>query len=76
VAVYDSVTGQLVLCIVVALYAAGVMWMRALARFPVPERLLADGPAATPDSAGPGGRPPGTPREPPEAFAAWQGGTS
>jgi len=34
VQVYDSVTGQLVLCIVVALYAAGVMWMRALARFP------------------------------------------
>ena len=63
VAVYDSVAGQLVLCIVVALYAAGVMWMRALARFPVPERLLAsDGPAATPEI--------------PEAVAAWQGGTS
>jgi hypothetical protein len=63
VQVYDSVTGQLVLCIVVALYAAGVMWMRALARFPVPERLLADGgPAATPEI--------------PEAVAAWQGSTS
>ena len=62
VAVYDSVTGQLVLCFVVALYAAGVMWMRALARFPVPERLLADGPAATPEI--------------PETVAAWQGGTS
>ena len=77
VQVYDSATGQLVLCIVVALYAAGVMWMRALARFPVPERLLASGgPTGTPDSAGPGGRPPGTLREPPEAVAAWQGGTS
>jgi Flp pilus assembly protein TadB len=63
VQVYDSVTGQLVLCIVVALYAAGVMWMRALARFPVPERLLAGGgPAATPEI--------------PEAVAAWRGGTS
>jgi len=63
VQVYDSVSGQLVLCIVVALYAAGVMWMRALARFPVPERLLAgDEPAATPEI--------------PEAVAAWQGGTS
>jgi Flp pilus assembly protein TadB len=63
VQVYDSVTGQLVLCIVVALYAAGVMWMRALARFPVPERLLAGGgPAVTPEI--------------PEAVAAWQGGAS
>ena len=41
VQVYDSVTGQLVLCVVVGLYAAGIVWMRALARFPVPERLLA-----------------------------------
>jgi hypothetical protein len=63
VAVYDSVTGQLVLCVVVALYAAGVMWMRALARFPVPERLLA------------GPEPGGTP-EIPDAMAAWRGGAS
>jgi Flp pilus assembly protein TadB len=41
VQVYDSVTGQLVLCVVTGLYAAGIVWMRALARFPVPERLLA-----------------------------------
>jgi hypothetical protein len=33
----------LVLCVVVALYAVGVIWMRALARFPVPERLLGKG---------------------------------
>jgi hypothetical protein len=48
---------------VVALYAAGVMWMRALARFPVPDRLLAS------DAPRP-------PQEIPEAVAAWQGGTS
>ena len=41
VQVYDSLTGQLVLCVVTGLYAAGIVWMRALARFPVPERLLA-----------------------------------
>jgi len=46
----------------VALYAAGVMWMRALARFPVPERLLASGAPADPEI--------------PEAVAAWQGSTS
>ena len=63
VQVYDSVAGQLVLCVVVALYAVGVIWMRALARFPVPERLLG-GPGST---AAP---------ELPEAVAAWRGGTS
>jgi Flp pilus assembly protein TadB len=63
VQVYDSVTGQLVLCIVVALYAVGVIWMRALARFPVPERLL----AGSEPSFGP---------EIPEAVAAWRGGAS
>ena len=63
VQVYDSVTGQLVLCVVVGLYAAGIVWMRALARFPVPERLLA-GPERM---AAP---------EIPDAVAAWHGGTS
>jgi Flp pilus assembly protein TadB len=63
VRVYDSVTGQLVLCVVVGLYAAGIVWMRALARFPVPERLLA-GPESV---AAP---------EIPGAVAAWHGGTS
>jgi Flp pilus assembly protein TadB len=63
VQVYDSVTGQLVLCVVVALYAVGVVWMRALARFPVPERLLAG------DGAGPA-------PEIPEAVSAWRGGAS
>jgi Flp pilus assembly protein TadB len=63
VQVYDSVTGQLVLCVVVGLYAAGIVWMRALARFPVPERLLAgSGSLVTPDL--------------PETVAAWPGGAS
>jgi Flp pilus assembly protein TadB len=61
VQVYDGVTGQLVLGLVVALYAGGVAWMRALARFPVPERLL----------AGPGSA---AAFEIPEAVAAWRGG--
>jgi Flp pilus assembly protein TadB len=63
VQVYDSVTGQLVLCVIVALYAAGVIWMRALARFPVPERLL-----ASPESVGA--------PEIPEGVTAWRGGAS
>ena len=38
--VYDGPLGQLVLVVVVALYAAGFMWMRRLATFEAPERLL------------------------------------
>ena len=41
VRVYDGPLGQLVLVVVVALYAAGFMWMRRLATFEAPERLLA-----------------------------------
>jgi Flp pilus assembly protein TadB len=63
VQVYDSVTGQLVLCLVVGLYAPGIVWMRALARFPEPERLLAGpGSLVTPELA--------------ETVAAWPGGAS
>jgi Flp pilus assembly protein TadB len=61
VAAYDSLTGQLVLIVVAALYAAGIVWMRALARFPVPERMLASG-APQPTE------------EIPEAVTAWRGG--
>ena len=43
-----------------ALYALGIMWMRALARFPAPARLLASEARHTPD-------------EIPEAVAAWRG---
>ena len=63
VQVYDSVTGQLVLGVVTGLYAAGIVWMRALARFPVPERLLAGSESMV------------TP-ELPETMAAWHGGAS
>ena len=61
VTAYDGLTGQLVLVIVTALYGAGIVWMRALARFPVPERLLASG--AT-----------GASSEIPDTVAAWRGG--
>jgi Flp pilus assembly protein TadB len=61
VAAYDSLAGQVVLAVVAALYALGIVWMRALARFPVPERLLASAATQAPD-------------EIPEAVAAWRGG--
>ena len=61
VAAYDSLAGQVVLAVVAALYALGIVWMRALARFPAPERLLASEAPQAPD-------------EIPEAVAAWRGG--
>jgi Flp pilus assembly protein TadB len=39
--VYDSPAGQLVLVFVVAIYAAGFVWLRRLANFDPPERLFA-----------------------------------
>ncbi len=59
--VYDSPLGQLVLVAVVALYAAGFLWMRRLATFDTPERLLTGPPpvlpagsaTAGPETAGP-----------------------
>lgn len=41
VSVYDSAGGQLVLVVVLAVYAAGFLWMRRLAAFDAPQRLLA-----------------------------------
>lgn len=38
---YDSVLGQAVLTFVAALYAAGIVWLRGLATFERPQRLLA-----------------------------------
>ncbi len=52
VQVYDSPLGQLVLAIVVALYAAGFLWMRRLATFDAPERLLAGPSPALPAAPG------------------------
>jgi Flp pilus assembly protein TadB len=47
--VYDSPLGQLVLIIVAALYAVGFFWLRRLANFEAPERLLAG--SAVPSAA-------------------------
>jgi len=54
---YGSPLGQLVLAVIVALYAAGFSWMRRLATFDTPDRLLAgpERPAgAERGAAGPG----------------------
>ena len=40
---YDGVFGQLVLAVVVGIYALGIFWLRRLARFEVPQRLLTTG---------------------------------
>jgi Flp pilus assembly protein TadB len=49
--VYATAVGQLVLVVVVALYAAGFVWMRRLATFEAPERLLVGASPALPDPA-------------------------
>jgi Flp pilus assembly protein TadB len=52
---YNSLTGQLVLAVVVGLYAASFFWLRKLAKSAPPERLLAM-PAAPPSTTvAPGG---------------------
>jgi Flp pilus assembly protein TadB len=55
---YDSALGQIVLVIVVAIYAAGILWLRRLARFetphrpgPVPARVRADAAPGQPGQA-------------------------
>lgn len=37
---YDGLFGQVVLAVVVGIYAVGIFWLRRLARFEVPQRLL------------------------------------
>jgi Flp pilus assembly protein TadB len=37
---YDSLVGQLILAFVCCIYAAGIIWLRRLAHFEQPERLL------------------------------------
>jgi Flp pilus assembly protein TadB len=56
---YDSRVGQLVLVLVVGLYAAGFVWMRRLATFEEPERLLVGPSPAGADPAGTAAAPPG-----------------
>lgn len=58
---YNSPIGQVILVVVAALYGLAFIWLRRLAQFDAPERLLAMTPAASPAQA-------------PEAVAAWQGG--
>jgi Flp pilus assembly protein TadB len=62
VAPYNSAVGQLVLVIVVVLYAISFIWLRSLARFKTPERLL----SLTPPVSAPAAMP--------ETVTAWQGG--
>ena len=37
---YDGASGQVVLAVVAGIYALGILWLRRLARFEVPQRLL------------------------------------
>jgi len=64
VKIYDAPLGQIVLIVVAAFYAAGVFWLRKLARFDTPERLLSE-PLAT-----------GGALSAPETVAGWRGGGS
>jgi Flp pilus assembly protein TadB len=60
---YNSPAGQVVLVVVVALYAVAFIWLRRLAKFDAPERLLSLPPPT-----------PSLPAEAPETVAAWRGG--
>ncbi|REE98312.1 type II secretion system F family protein [Thermomonospora umbrina] len=59
---YDGFVGQIVLVVVVALYAAAFLWLRRLSRYDMPQRLL-----SAPDAR------PGVPGEMPATVAGWQG---
>jgi Flp pilus assembly protein TadB len=65
VSMYDTLTGQLVLAVVVGLFAVGFIWLRRLAKYETPQRFLA---SADSDK-------PGVPAEVPETVARWQGQT-
>jgi Flp pilus assembly protein TadB len=62
VRVYDTASGQLVLVVIAALYAAGFYWLTRLARFDMPERILVGGQASP------------VPAEMPETVGTWSGG--
>jgi Flp pilus assembly protein TadB len=63
VSVYDGPIGQIVLTVVVALYAAAFLWLRKLARFDTPERLIVS-------------QAPGLPSDQPDTVASWRGGAA
>jgi Flp pilus assembly protein TadB len=69
---YDSVFGQLVLAVIVGIYALGIIWLRKLARFDMPQRLL--GTAASTAQAQPS-NPPTAGGAEPETVAAWRAGS-
>lgn len=58
---YSTPLGQIILAFVAALYAAAFLWLRRLATFDVPQRLLLT-------------QSPAVPAEAPQAVAAWKGG--
>ncbi|MFI0353754.1 type II secretion system F family protein [Actinomadura sp. 9N407] len=59
---YDDFLGQLVLCLVIALYGAGFLWLRRLAKYEMPSRFLTRSSTTRP----------GVPGEVPTTVAAWQ----
>jgi Type II secretion system (T2SS), protein F len=59
---YDSFLGQLVLIVVIALYAAAFLWLRRLARYDMPQRFLSRS------------RQPGSPGQMPDTVVGWQDG--
>ena len=61
---YDGVSGQLMLVIIGSIYAAGILWLRRLATFETPERLLGAPARGT------------LPAAEPDAVAAWRGGAA
>lgn len=60
---YSTPLGQIMLVVVGLLYAVSFLWLRRLARFDPPQRLLALAAASAP-------------ARPPDAVAAWRGGAS
>jgi Flp pilus assembly protein TadB len=67
---YDDFLGQLVLCLVIALYAAGFLWLRRLARYEMPNRFLTVS-SRNGERAAAASRP-GVPGEVPTTVAGWQ----
>lgn len=60
---YDGVLGQLVLVVVIALYAAALFWLRRLSRYDLPQRFLGERAAQG-----------GVPADAPATVAGWQEG--
>jgi hypothetical protein len=60
---YDSWLGQLVLTVVIGLYAAAFFWLRRLSHYDMPQRFLGDQETR-----------PGVPAEVPATVAGWQEG--